>query len=292
MGRSEDAMKILEKRTVCRIILGLSAALTTGACVEAPGGLRLTTWGEAFIEQGIPAAGGPDEEGFVDGHAMRYDTFLVVLGELRVEDAEGDVAAERAESRVFDLTRPGPHAVVRLEDVPAGRWSGISARIAPDPAAVAGNATPAQLEEVRTRGASVIARGTLTTTSGAALRFDWAFDTATRYEDCTDADGDPGVVVPSGGVVEAQLTVHGDHLFYDDLQSPEARLRGWAIAGADADRDGVVELQELARVGIDGLTGYGTGGDGEVDELGAFVRALTRTLVHFQGEGHCRARRL
>lgn len=274
------------------LVFGLLAVIGGAACVEAPGELRLTTWGEGFIEQGIPAAGGPDEEGFVDGHSMRYDVFLVVLGGLKVADAEGEVAAELGESRVFDLTRPGPHAVARLEEVPAGRWSAISARVAPDPAAIAGNVTPTQREEVRALGASVIARGTLTTTSGAELRFDWAFDTATLYEACVDADGDPGVVVPSGGVVEAQLTVHGDHLFYDDLQSPEARLRGRAIARADANGDGRVSLEELAGVGVDGLPEYGTGGDGSVDELAAFVRALTRTLVHFQGEGHCTARRL
>jgi hypothetical protein len=90
-----------------------------------------------------------------------------------------------------------------------------------------------------------------------------------------------------------QLTIHGDHLFFDDLQSPEAKMRFDAMAAADnlgiAGADGQVTLEELAAVDLTELPPdqYGTGGVGNVRNLRDFVTALVRTVGHFRGEGEC-----
>ncbi len=60
------------------------------------------------------------------------------------------------------------------------------------------------------------------------------------------------------------------------------------MAAADANDDGEVTLEELEAVPlveIDEGT-YGTGSASHVDDLGEFVRALTRTIGHYRGEGH------
>ena len=142
------------------------------------------------------------------------------------------------------------------------------------------------------QGYSVYVEGTAT--KGAeSFTFAWGFTDATGYADCVDVGGGQetsGIVVPDGAAVDVQLTIHGDHLFYDDLASEDALLRFDHMAAADADMDGVVTLDELDAVDLATIpTGEGTYGvgAGDVDTLGEFVRASTRTLGHFNGEGHC-----
>jgi hypothetical protein len=128
--------------------------------------------------------------------------------------------------------------------------------------------------------ASVHAVGAITC-EGQAVDFDWAFSTDTLYL-CEPED----LTIPAGGEGVTELTVHGDHLFYDALEDPDAELRGRALVEADADLDGAVTLDELAMVPVAEL-GYRVGSRSEVTDLGAFVAALTRTLGHVDGEGHC-----
>ena len=64
-----------------------------------------------------------------------------------------------------------------------------------------------------------------------------------------------------------------------------------AMAAADANANGEVTLDELSAVKLVDIPEgtYGTGSASNVDDLGAFVRALTATLGHYRGEGHCAA---
>jgi hypothetical protein len=99
----------------------------------------------------------------------------------------------------------------------------------------------------------------------------------------------PGVVVRDDGA-SAQLTIHGDHLFYDDLLSAEAKLRFDTLAAADADMDGELTLDELAAVPLSSIPpalGPYTAAGSNIDDLAAYVRAATLSLGHFNGEGHC-----
>jgi hypothetical protein len=128
-----------------------------------------------------------------------------------------------------------------------------------------------------------------TATDGASsVTFSWDFDERTLFSECHSDEHGEGVVVPDGGTEIVQFTIHGDHFFYDDLQGEDPSLRFQAIADAD-DGDGDVTLEELAAVDLTSLPPdrYGTGGDGSVVNLGQFVEALSHTLVHYRGEGHC-----
>lgn len=231
----------------------------------------LSTWGEDYIEQEIPA------ETFADGCSVTFDRFLVTFTERALIDAEGEVAGELPGAEVWDVHAPGPHSMGTVE-VPSGHYDTVRVRIAPDASAVGGNVEQADLALLG--GDSVYAAGTLTCPSGE-VGFAWSFDTDTTYA-CEPED----LTIPAGGQDTSELTVHGDHLFYDGLEAEDAAVRGEAIVAADADQDGQVTQAELSAVGVAGL-GYSVGQYSEVTELGAFVTFLTQTLGHIDGEGHC-----
>lgn len=222
------------------------------------GDWTLTTWGEDYIESGIPAAE------FADGCETTFDRFEVALHDLALKDGDGADVAAIDGVFVVDVHQPGPH-ILGTAPVPRGSYFRVDARIAPD-AGLGGN--------------SVSAAGTVTC-GGASVGFDWAFDTDTLYKCEPD-----GLTLPAGGSAETQITVHGDHLFYDHLTSEDASVRGQAIADADTDADGNVTRAELEAVSVADL-GYGVGSFVDVTNLWQFVSELTRSLGHVDGEGHC-----
>lgn len=267
-----------------------SLALTmSAACGDAGGSgtLKVTTYGEDFIEEEIPPAAG-GEEGMADGYSVKFTKFLVVLSALSMAHRDGDVGGSVAGPLVFDLHPAGPHLVAAFTDIGARRWDRVGVTLAPARGATAGNATSADVKLMNDKGWSVYVEGT-GALGAKTTTFRWGFDTGTRYSECHEKVSGHGVVVPNGGLATAEITVHGDHLFYDDLQSSTPSLRFAAVAGADANANGEVTLAELAKVDLTNLPSgqYGTGGAGSVKDLRQFVEALTRTLVHFQGEGHC-----
>jgi hypothetical protein len=280
-----------------RSIFALSTTLALGCGDGAgttPGTINATIWGEEYIEQGIEPALSPDGEGFLDGWTVRFTRFLVNAGGLTVASSDGTVGGTLSALRVYDLQKTtGPLSIGDLRNVAARRFDRVSYRMAPTTAdAVAGNASNADVTLMRMGNYTLYAEGEARR-MGTTLRFRWGFGGTVNYTQCQSSETEVGLAVPSGGTVRAQLTFHGDHLFYDDLQSPKARLRFDLIAGADADRDGEVTLDELARVDLTRapMGQYGVGSRSEVQNLRQFVTALVATVGHFNGEGHCDERR-
>lgn len=111
--------------------------------------------------------------------------------------------------------------------------------------------------------------------------FEWVFDDATRYSECETT-----TTVPNEGTATFQITVHADHLFYDSLVSEEPEVLFQAFADADANNDGNITKDELSATDIGG---YDPGSEGGTDDLWSWLTALTRTLGHVDGEGHCHA---
>jgi len=260
------------------------AALAAGC--GSPGTVDFTTWGEEFIEEKIPADFEDWAQG--DGWEVTFSKFLVTIGEIRAANGSDKVAVQLDTAKVFDMHAKGPHNIESYANLPPEELTNVSYAIAPASNAVAGNATAADLELLKTNGYSVYIEGTAK--QGAVTKtFKWGFNTNTQYNDCEHPDLGKGITVPSGGAVEAQLTIHGDHLFYDDLQSPDAKMRFKAIADADKDSNGEVTMDELAAVDLTTLPvdQYGTGDAGSVRNLKDFVTALARTIGHYRGEGEC-----
>ncbi|MEL7240015.1 MAG: hypothetical protein AAGK78_14255, partial [Planctomycetota bacterium] len=224
-------MKSLKQKSTWVVAATLFAATVVACGEDGEGNLSVTTYGEDFIEVEIPAAASADGEGFVDGASVVYSKFLVSFTDLRVANSGGEVGATLGPVGVWDLTLSGPHSMTDFT-VAADTWSDVGITIQPDAAAVAGNASSADAQDLVANGASVRTVGAATY-QGTTYNFDWYFTTATEYRNCVDGDGVAGVVVPDGGNVQMEITVHGDHLFFDDLQAEGSALRFAAFAAAD-----------------------------------------------------------
>ena len=277
---------------------GESASLGTGQVV-------VSSWGEAFIEQQIPAAP-PAEEGLVDGWSVTFSRFLVVIRDISIANEVGDEGAHQKAGKLLDHTRPGSKEIVTFDTLPAGSWEQFSYVIGPadtDSSPVAG-ASDADLDAMLNEGLSVHVVGEATK-GDSVKRFDWKFSGSTEYRHCKarlDGKETYGVVVTHGGSDSVELTLHGDHFFYDDLEASTAQRRFEAIACADSDDDGDVTLDELAGQSL--LPDLGAAskacrerpvyrpGSQSVNDLRAFVTALARTVGHYRGEGECVSRKL
>jgi hypothetical protein len=261
----------------------LLALLFTGC--GGTGDLSLTTWGEDFIEKELPSSA------FEDGYSVRYSKFLVLYRDFTLATKTGTKGPTQQRPYVVDVTKPGPLELEKFEGVQALKWDAVSYGIGPASDAVGvGGIAAADVEAMKSAGASVWVEGTVS--KGAVSKtFSWKFDLDTHYEHCTNPDFGEGATVPTGGTEVVQLTVHGDHLWYDDLQSDTAKVRGQAMVDADRDADGVITQAELQAVQLTSLPlgQYGTGGASRVKTLYDFVRVEARTVGHYRGEGECDA---
>lgn len=255
------------------MIRTLPLAILLSAC-GAEGSWRTEIWGEPFIEQEIPASA------FADGCSVTFDAFVVVVSGRALVDDAGSVVAALDGAQVYDLTAPGPHemGIVRA---PSGTWRGMTATIAPDASATAGNATADQVATMVRRDASILAQGTLTCNE-TPRSFDWAFGTATDY-----ACNPTNLVIPVEAGATTQLTIHGDHLFYDSLWAEDAEVRGLALWEADADGNGSITQEELAAHKVVPYYPDGLGAFTGATTFDRWLEVAAGAVGHVDGEGHC-----
>jgi hypothetical protein len=292
--------------------LGLAIAVGCAACSsptsEGQGSEDFTTWGEAFIEGGIPAGDGTS--GFVDGWSLRYTKFLVSFHDIRVADAAGNVVASMDTPRFVDNTKLGVKELVRFPELDAKAYPNVSYAIEPavSDEEIVGGADPADLTMMVDGGYSFYAEGTAEkpdpddATATLTKTFHWGFKTQTAYEDCHSAEENgistEGLVVTANQTDTSELTTHGDHLYYDSLQSGDnakpTLIRFEEKAAADdppnGDGDGEITLAELCKARIDPSIYNTSGLPGAT--IGDFVISLARTIGHFRHEGECTIRRI
>ena len=145
--------------------------------------------------------------------------------------------------------------------------------------AEAGNASPADTERLTQNGWAVYVEG-VATKADVTKRFAWGFEGTQRYFPCEST------ATFTAGVAEVQLTIHGDHLFYDDLTAEEPNVAFDVVASADTDDDGEITVEELTARDITGEARYQVGSF-PVTNLYAFIEHQIGTLGHIDGEGHC-----
>ncbi|MEM9460920.1 MAG: hypothetical protein AAGF11_42545 [Myxococcota bacterium] len=253
------------------VLLG-GLLVSAAACDAEPGSadLRISAYGEDFVEDRIPAAE------VIDGWEIEFERLLIAISSVEANGVALDGAF------VVDLTRPsdGEGHALGVVTLPADDHPDLSFEVAPVDAAQAISADATDLEWMVERGLSVYAQGHATR-GDATLRFSWGFATRTRYEEChglAELESDPE---PS-----TRLTMHADHLFYDDLDSEEPNVAFDLVAAADTNGDGNIEPDELRALDITGQARYQVGGR-EITDLWGFIEAQTTTLGHIDGEGHC-----
>jgi hypothetical protein len=259
-------------------IFFLLAALTLTACggddVE-DGTLEIRIYGEEFAEDGIPA------DVFGDGWEMRFDKVLISVGEAHAATADDDPALSAAAYQVFDLAQAsdGEGYLVASGEVPGGAYDVVGFRVAADGDAVAGNAEADDVELMIDGELALYVEGNATK-DDVTKSFAWGFTGATRYDACE------GTAEIDGTSAATVLTIHMDHLFYDDLFSEEPNVAFDLVAAADTDDDDEVTADELAALDISTEERYQVGSTG-IDNLFDFIAYQTGTVGHIDGEGHC-----
>ncbi len=226
--------------------------------------------GAGGIEDAIPASS------FADGCSVSFTQVSVVVTAITLMDADTTVAEALTGPAVWELTELGPHRVARVE-APADHYDRVQVAIAP--------ASGAALHGLDSydEAASVVMTGTLSGPDSTVV-FDWRFALDQTWL-CEPID----LTLPPGGADGTEVTVWGDHLFYDGLTNADAVLRGLPVLAADADADGAVTFDELAAVDVATL-GYHVGGRTDVRTLQDHVEALASGIVHLDGATECLVR--
>lgn len=197
---------------------------------------------------------GIPEAAVSDGWALSFASFEVSLRDVVV----GGEALAVVDT--VDLTDPSGEQGQRLGQVSvaAGRHSGAAFTIS----------------KLRVVGSA---------TKGLDRKMlDWTFDEPVQYSACETTTR-----LEAGGETTFQITLHADHLLYDSLVSSQPTLAFQPLADADADMDGRITRQELE---VRDIGGFDPGNDDEIDDLWSWLEALSATLGHVDGEGHCRTR--
>ncbi len=268
------------------------------------GEVRVDLSGEEASVQGYPVGTGEDQIAFEDGFTLRFDKVLVSLERFELRSSDGNDARLDPDPVVADLHLGEPEAWV-FDGVPSRRWDDVRFMMAP-PTANSRAVDEVASEDLRAMidgGYSMWIAGTASDGSDT-YPFDLRFsDLRVLSDACQNGvDDTDGLVVPNNSIVNAQVTIHLDHLFFDTFATDEARLRfePWAAA---AEGDGIITLEDLEtqlladlrdRNGDPLLDG---GGNPVVydpgplllpaNNLREYVHAAATTMGHFNGEGHC-----
>jgi hypothetical protein len=276
------------------LLLGCSSA-TEGA----PGSLTVHASGEEAAISGYPVGEGDDQIAFADGWTLQFSHVIVSLADFSLKTADGADAELDAGPVVADLHLGEPE-LWDFADVPAQRWS----RVGFDYVPASGDARNANgvdedaLELMIDNGYSLLIRATAAK-DGREVQLEYGFDFTVQHSRCVSGlDDTDGLVVPDGAAVEAQITVHLDHLFFDSFAADDAALRFDPMAAAVqtgrpltlddlAAQNNLSDLQNERGEPLD--LGYDPGSAFEPvpDDLREYVIAATTTTGHFNGEGHC-----
>jgi hypothetical protein len=275
------------RRHACALcLLGVFPLGLATACDPAVvgGSVEVTVTGEEAATEGLPFSEDGETIAFSDGDwTVTFERYVVALRDITVGDAS------IAGPFVVDLSRaegePPAFSLGTLEDLPAGRATfGFAIDAADADATVFGDVTDDELAAMADAEASYWVKGTAT--DGAdTVSFDWLLGARTTNSDCTNGvDDTQGVVVAEDATVEAEITVHIEHVFYDTLgvEGPGLVMDPMvALAG----EDGVVTTDELAAADID-PTVYDRGSY-DVDDMLGFITVSASSQAHLNGEGLC-----
>lgn len=277
-----------------RKAFALPLMVALAGCGDSPGSMDLNIWGEEYIFDEVPSRSGTDA-GFENGWSLHYSRFLINLGGIVMTAADGSNANPPTGYRIYNMhLTEQPFRVTSLSALNPVRYNNVGYTLAPTTdASTAGNASADDVAFMKTNHFSVFIEGEGRKDGTTPVHFAWGFGGTTAFTDCHDSTNQEGFVVPAGGRATVQFTIHGDHPFYDDLQSETALLRFDLIASADSNMDHNVTLEELAAVDLTRApTGqYGVGAARDVTNLRQFITSLVSTIGHFNGEGHCQEHR-
>jgi hypothetical protein len=293
---AQDMRMERQRAGVRSALWGVVALVWVGCVPVGEGEVRVKVSGEEAARRGY-AAGVLE-----DGWTIRFDKYLVSLGDFALTSAGGERRVMEGEV-VVDLQK-GEVELGRMEGLPAGRW-GVGFRVGPPGEGAArpdGYVSEEDAERMKENGYAYWLEGEAVKPQVGTYRFQLGLPLESRMEACTNgADGKLGVVVPEGSAATAEITVHVEHLFYDRLGTHRGvKMRFEAFAAA-ADGNRLITLERLATQDLLDLRGVDGGElrDAEgrlvVYEPGAYaVRTLKDFVLqsvvdqaHLNGGGVC-----
>ncbi len=299
-------------------LLASGALAVLAACTaDGAGALDLRISGEQGALEGFPhrPVGNHDHDhgnggehadqqvAFADGWSLRFTKYLVAVGDIELETADGDLHRDDA-IYVADLTRGEP-VFVGYPELSARRWDGFSFSVRPptdaDQVIPVDGAQPEDVSRLVDGKFNYWIEGHASK-GDREVTFAWGLDNPVRNTDCTNGvDGTQGIVVRNNRTTTAEITIHVEHLFWHSLGAEQTDLRFDAIA-AVAGADGDISWDALATQLLSDLRDA----DGErlldaegnpliynpastgAQNLQNFILEATRTQAHLSGTGLCR----
>lgn len=287
------------------------------ACGEPQGRVQVVLVPEDSIPDGVDAeapARGEGEPGIIDGWSVRYDKFVVSIGNFRASRSKKPTGAELSSPaiHVVDFTKApaGGFVIAELENVSAERWDrvGYDMPKATSSAQKAPFTAQADYDTMVSDGLSLLLQGRVFEDEAAcadATRdlarckfFTWKIAAPTSFADCANEEGDAGFAVPTGGTQVVKPTVHGDHWFFTNItqgaETTERRAQ-WMVTG-DTNGDGVTTLDELKGVPASNAfpqsLGYNLSGGfrGPINTAYDYLIEQASTLGDYNGDGECPTR--
>lgn len=282
--------------TLASAFLCACAALQLSGCGDDAerGDLAVLLQAEDTITEGLDP--GTGDENVVDGWTVRFDKYLVAIGNVKLGRDVDHIEVIDTTKRVYDLVQipQSDWQLGVLGDLEAKRYDFFGYEtVDADAAERHESVDAADFDEMVAHEASYLIEGTLTR-DAESVTFRFLVPNATQFGPCT-VDGVPGVALTAGTAVSVGLTIHGDHFLFNSFGSHDVERRAQWIADADVDGSGHVDEEELATITGAALADllpsaqYALGGwtAFPIDNAYDFLRAQLHTQGHYQGEGEC-----
>jgi cytochrome c553 len=253
-----------------RALAVLLLAVAAAGCQAGAEDYELRIYGEAFVEEAIPAAE------VADGWEIEFSEFVVAIGEVAVV---ADDVVDVPGWSVYDITAPSAEMGQLVAPFEAtGELRSVKFRIGRPDEVTGGNASAEQVALLQDRRLALFVTG-VGRRDGREVSFEWGLPMEYGH-DC-----ELGQDVAEPREYGPTIFIHADHLLIDDLEhNPQTRFD--LIASADANADDIVTPDELAAVELAPLERYQSGSR-EIPDYWNYIGALAGTLGHIDGEGDC-----
>lgn len=283
-----------------RLRLALASACLAACGDDADtgtGSLSVLIEAEDSITAGLDP--GDDEEGIQDGWQVRFDRYLLTVGEIELELAsDRTIRAGAGELFVVDLVSipQSGLSLWNLDGLSAGRWEFLySIGGGSEGPSRHESVTAADFEAVVENDWTYLISGNITSAEGRScpperlaappvtataagdnvagdscyasteVAFTIGINAEISFGPC-EIDGVGGVGIAAGGAQTVAATIHGDHLFFNGFPEGDeggVERRAQWLADSDLDLDGNVTQQELESLipsDLAEVAGYDLGG--------------------------------